>query len=107
MFLEALHHAIHDAGTEIGSNEGRFEFLQEDRIRGTAEQPIQGPANDTAGFGEPVTQSLQPSHKSTRDAFDSLTGCSLRQPRDRPLYHPFTPMHSTRFFLTSFMIVPA
>ena len=75
LFLEALDHAIHDAGTEIGGNEGRFEFLQEGRIRRTAKQPIQGPADDIARFGEPVTQSLQPSHRSTRDAFDSLAGC--------------------------------
>ena len=65
LFLEAFHHTIHDTGAEIGSNEGRFEFLQEGRIRRTAKQPIQGPANDIARFGEPVTQSLQPSHTST------------------------------------------
>ena len=68
LFLKTLHHAIHDAGTEIGGNEGRFEFLQEGRIRRTAKQPIQRPANDIARFGKPVTQSLQPSHRSTRDA---------------------------------------
>jgi hypothetical protein len=107
LFLEALHHTIHNAGAEIGGNEGRFEFLQEGRICGTAEEPIEGPANNAAGFGKPVTQSLQPSHNSTRDVFDSLAGWSLRQPRDRSLYHSFTPMHPTRFFLTSFMIVPA
>jgi hypothetical protein len=68
LFLEALHYAIHDPGTEIGSNQRLFEFLQEGRIRRTAKQPIQGPANDIACFGEPVTQSLQPSHRSIRDA---------------------------------------
>jgi len=73
LFLEALHHTLHDAGPEIGGHKGRFEFLHEDRIRRAAKQPIQGPANDIARFGEPITQSLQPSHKSTRD--DSLAGC--------------------------------
>jgi hypothetical protein len=68
LFLKALHHTIYNAGTKIGSDEGRFEFLQEGRIRRAAKQPIQGPTNDIARFGEPVTQSLQPSHRSTRDA---------------------------------------
>ena len=63
LFLEALQDAIHDAGAEIGGDEGCFEFLQEGRIRRTAKQPIQRPANDVACFGEPVTQSLQPSHR--------------------------------------------
>ena len=71
-----VYHAIHDACTEIVGNEGRFEFLQEGRIRRTAKQPIQGPTNDIAGFGEPATQPLQPSHKSTRDVSDSPAGCS-------------------------------
>jgi hypothetical protein len=40
LFLEALHHAIHNAGTKIGGNKGGFEFLQEGRIRRAAKQPI-------------------------------------------------------------------
>src|SRR6185436_7681358 len=69
LFLEALHHAIHNAGAEIGGNKGGFEFLQEGRIRRAAKQPIQRSTNDIARFGEPVTQSLQPSHRSTREAY--------------------------------------
>src|SRR4029078_13388812 len=69
LFLEALHHAIHNASPEIGGNKSGFEFLQEGRIRRTAKQPIQRPTNDIARFGEPGTQSLQPSHRSTREAW--------------------------------------
>src|SRR3954463_3288706 len=69
LLLEALHHAIHNASPEIGGNKGGFEFLQEGRIRRAAKQPIQRPTDDIACFGEPVTQSLQPSHRSTREAW--------------------------------------
>jgi hypothetical protein len=38
---------------------------------------------------------------------DFPAACSLRQPRNRPQYHPFTTMHPPRFFLTPLMIVAA
>jgi len=55
LFLEALHHALNYTGTEIGSNEGCFEFFQEGGIGRMAKQPIQRPANGIPRLGEPIT----------------------------------------------------